>query len=63
MTNGAGHGRSGVVRGCPLGTGQNCCEWHDRGTAGENDVVQPISVDYQVGRMVRPVLVEQQQPS
>jgi hypothetical protein len=24
----------GVVRGCPLGTGQDRCEWHASGTAG-----------------------------
>jgi hypothetical protein len=28
----------GPVRGCPLGTGQDCCEWHASGTAGEDDV-------------------------
>jgi hypothetical protein len=33
----AGGGRRGVVRGCPLGTGQDCCDWHVGGTAGEND--------------------------
>jgi hypothetical protein len=32
--NGAGHGRCGVVRGCPLATGQDSCEWHACGTAG-----------------------------
>jgi hypothetical protein len=31
----AGRGRCGVVRGCPFGTGQDCCEWHDRATAVE----------------------------
>jgi hypothetical protein len=36
---GAGRGCHGVVRGCPLGTGQDCCEWHDSGTAVEDDVV------------------------
>src|SRR4029450_5704081 len=37
VVNGAGHGRCGVVRGCPLGTGQDCCKWHASGTAGEDD--------------------------
>jgi hypothetical protein len=36
--NGAGRGRFGLVRGCPLGTGQDRCEWHASGTASENDV-------------------------
>jgi hypothetical protein len=27
----------GVVRGCPQGTGQDRCEWHGSGTAGEHD--------------------------
>ena len=26
-----------VVRGCPLGTGQDRCEWHASGTAAEDD--------------------------
>jgi hypothetical protein len=33
--NRAGRGRRGVVRGCPLGTGRDRCEWHASGTAGE----------------------------
>jgi hypothetical protein len=37
---GAGQGRGGVVRGCPLGTGQDRCEWHAHGTAGEEDVAR-----------------------
>jgi putative transposase len=34
----AGHGHCGVVRGCPLGTGQDRHAWHGSGTAGEDDV-------------------------
>ena len=30
----------GVVCGCPLRTGQDRCEWHGSGTAGEDDVAQ-----------------------
>jgi hypothetical protein len=37
VVDGAGHGRCGVVRGCPLRTGQDCCKWHASGTAGEDD--------------------------
>jgi hypothetical protein len=37
LVNGAGRGRRWVVRGCPLETGQDRCEWHGSGTAGEND--------------------------
>ena len=33
--NSSGRGHGGIVRGCPLGTGQDCCEWHASGTAGE----------------------------
>jgi hypothetical protein len=33
----------GIVRGCPLGTGQGRREWHARGTASENDVAQARS--------------------
>jgi len=32
---GAGRVRRGVVRGCPLGTGQDRCEWQASGTASE----------------------------
>jgi hypothetical protein len=35
--DGAGRDRCGVVRDCPLGTGQDRCEWHGSGTASEND--------------------------
>jgi hypothetical protein len=37
MGNGAGRCCFGVVRGCPLETGQDRCEWHGSGTAGEDD--------------------------
>jgi hypothetical protein len=37
VENGAGQEGHGVVRGCLLGTGQDCCEWHASGTAGEDD--------------------------
>jgi hypothetical protein len=30
-------GHCGGVRGCPLGTGQDRCEWHGSGTAGEDE--------------------------
>jgi hypothetical protein len=30
-----------VVRGCPLGTGQDCCEWQANGTAGETTTLAP----------------------
>ena len=33
---GAGRGRCGVVRGCPLGTDHDRCEWHGSGTAEDN---------------------------
>jgi hypothetical protein len=26
-----------LSRGCPLGTGRDCCEWHASGMAGESD--------------------------
>jgi hypothetical protein len=39
--NDAGRGRHGVVRGCPLGTGQDCYEWQASGTAGEDDPAHP----------------------
>jgi hypothetical protein len=38
---GAGQGRIDVVRGCPLGTGRNCSEWHGTGTADQDNGVQP----------------------
>ena len=36
--SGAARARCGVVRGCPLETGQDRCEWHASGTAGEYDI-------------------------
>jgi hypothetical protein len=33
--SGAGRAGHGVVRGCPLDTGRDCCEWHASGTASE----------------------------
>jgi hypothetical protein len=33
----AGRNGFGVVRGYPLGTAQDCSEWHVSGTAGEDD--------------------------
>ena len=32
LAGGAGRGRRGVVRGCPLGTDHDRCEWHGSGT-------------------------------
>jgi hypothetical protein len=32
-----------VVRGCPLGTVQDCCEWHACGTAVEDDARYPVA--------------------
>jgi hypothetical protein len=37
MGNGAGRSHSGTVRGCPVGTAEDRCEWHASGMAGEND--------------------------
>jgi hypothetical protein len=38
MTDGAGRGHRGLVRGCPLRTDRDCCEWHGSGTSDEDDV-------------------------
>jgi hypothetical protein len=38
MTDGAGHSQLGIVRGCPLRTGRDSCEWHGGGTTDEDDV-------------------------
>jgi hypothetical protein len=51
----AGHTGRGIVRDCPLGTGQDRCEWHASGTAGAIDSVQPGGVGSTVTRRVRPV--------
>jgi hypothetical protein len=32
-----------VVRGCPRGTVQDCCEWHACGTAVDDDAVYPVA--------------------
>jgi hypothetical protein len=48
MVNGAGHGCLVVVRGCLLGTVQDCCERHACGTAVEDDAV------YQDAQLVPP---------
>jgi hypothetical protein len=54
--NGAGRGRPGVVRGCPLGTVQDRCEWHAYGTVGEDDPRTPWRRWLRLDRRVRPVL-------
>jgi hypothetical protein len=51
----AGRGHRGVVRGCPLGTGQDCCEWHDSGTADEHDRGSGLAVMAPARAMARPV--------
>ena len=45
--NVAGCGHCGVVRECPLGTGQDRCEWHASGTASEGHLhgVMPSAPD------------------
>jgi hypothetical protein len=53
---GAGRGLCGVVRCCPLGTGQDCCEWHVSGTAGEDDPWHTVAPSVQLDRGVRLVL-------
>jgi hypothetical protein len=54
IENGAGRGRCGVVRGCPLGTGWDRCEWHGSGTADEDDVRRARKSGHQLDRRVRP---------
>jgi hypothetical protein len=54
IENGAGRGRCGVVRGCPLGTGRDRCEWHGSGTADEDDVRKARKSRHQLDRRVRP---------
>jgi hypothetical protein len=51
--NGAGRGRCGVVRDCPVGTSQDRCEWHGSGTAGENDACGAWQCRHQPDRRVR----------
>jgi hypothetical protein len=50
--NGAGRGRCDVVHDCPLGTGQDRCEWHGSGTAGEDDACPAWQCRYQLDRRV-----------
>jgi hypothetical protein len=52
--NGAGRGRPGAVRGCPLGTGRDCCKWHGSGTTDEDDVPRAWRRRNQLDRRVRP---------
>jgi hypothetical protein len=54
--NGAGRGCFVVVRGCPLGTAQDRCEWHACGTVGEDDPRTPWRRWLRLDRRVRPVL-------
>jgi hypothetical protein len=42
MRNGPGRGWFPVVRGCPLDTAQDCCEWHACGTVAEDDAVYQV---------------------
>jgi hypothetical protein len=46
----------GIVRGCPLGTVRDRCEWQVGGTAGEHDDARTGSDGCQLDRRVRPVL-------
>jgi hypothetical protein len=45
-----------VVRGCPLGTDEDRCEWHACGTASEDDPRTPWRRWLCLDRRVRPVL-------
>jgi hypothetical protein len=54
IENGARRGRCGVVRGCPLGTGRDRCEWHACGTAGEDDVRRAWQLGHYMDQRVRP---------
>jgi hypothetical protein len=45
----AGRGCRGIVRGCPPGTGQDRCEWHGSGTAGD-DVARAWRCRHQLHR-------------
>jgi hypothetical protein len=54
VTNDAGHGRRGLVRGCALGTGRDRCEWHAGGTAGEDDRCEACQCWLQLDRWARP---------
>jgi hypothetical protein len=54
--NGAGRGCFVVVRGCPLGTVQDRCEWHACGTASEDDPRTPWRRWLRLDRRVRAAL-------
>jgi hypothetical protein len=56
MAIGAGRDCFVVVRGCPLGTGKDRCEWHAGGTADEDDVGTRSRCWLHRDRRVRPVL-------
>ena len=45
-----------VVRGCPVGTVQDRCEWHACGTTSEDDPRTPWRHWLRLDRRVRPVL-------
>jgi hypothetical protein len=46
-----------VVRGCPLGSLQDCCEWHACGTAVEHDAGCPVHARWlHPDRSVRAIL-------
>jgi hypothetical protein len=54
IMNGAGQGHRGIVRGYPLGTGHDSCEWHGSGTAGEDDVRRAWQLGHYMDQRVRP---------
>jgi hypothetical protein len=56
MRNSAGRGCFVVVRGCPLRTVQDRCEWHACGTANEDDPRTPWRRWLRLDRRVRPVV-------
>jgi hypothetical protein len=55
MGNAAGRLRPGVVRGCPLGTGHDRCEWHGGGTAPRTTLVKPAAAGVHLDHRVRAV--------
>jgi hypothetical protein len=55
MGNCAGRASFGVVRGCPLGTSQDCCEWHASGMAGDEDRGSGLGRRYELRQWARPV--------
>jgi hypothetical protein len=54
--NDPAHACHSVVRGCPLGSERDRCEWHASGTAGEDDLGAPWRRWLYPDRRVRPVL-------